>query len=51
VADVEAQAREPGELERRAQQALDLEVGVRAGGAVELGADLDRLARRARACG
>ena len=46
MADVDARAAHPGERERLAQEAQDLEVGVDPGGAVDLGADLDRLARR-----
>ena len=48
VADVEAHAAESGEAERVAKQSLDLEIGGDARSAVDLGAELDRLARRAR---
>src|SRR5438067_3511847 len=48
VADVEPQPAQLREAQRVAKQALDLEVRLDAGGAVDLGAELDRLARRAR---
>src|SRR5260221_12083674 len=47
VTDVESQVLQLCELEGRAQQPLDLEIRVDRGAAVQLGADLDRLARRA----
>src|SRR5205823_14727950 len=51
VADVEAQVGESCELERIAQELLHFKVGVDVRGAVDLGADLQRLARRARGRG
>src|SRR5207253_9724512 len=48
VADVEAQPAQLREAQRVAKQALDLEVRLDAAGAIDLGAELDRLARRAR---
>jgi hypothetical protein len=48
VADVHARALHACDLERAAEQPLDLEVGLGAGVPVDLGADLDRLARRLR---
>src|SRR5258706_8788116 len=47
LADVEPQVLQLCELEGRAQQPLDLEIRVDRGAAVQLRADLDRLARRA----
>jgi len=51
VADVDARVAHARELERLAQQPQDLQVGLDPRVAVELGAELDRLARRRGPCG